>query len=137
MELIDALGIAGPFRTTSPWELEDVDGRHLIHAGGYAAVPFGESYPPLMATVQRFLPRAATWGCRSSRCRPGARPSRRTWSRCCAAVAPSHERSRVFFSNSGAEAIEAAIKFVRAHRPNGVLINFSRAYHGKTAGRWR
>lgn len=52
-----------------------------------------------------------------------------------AQVAPSHADSQIFFSNSGAEAIESAIKFVKAYRPNAkYLINFTRAYHGKTYG---
>jgi acetylornithine/succinyldiaminopimelate/putrescine aminotransferase len=134
MELIDALGIAGPFRTLSPWELEDVDGRHLIHAGGYAAVPFGESYPPLIETVQRFLRESRDLGLPQQSLSAWRAAVEANLVAVLRAVAPSHERSRVFFSNSGAEAVEAAIKFVRAHRPNGVLINFSRAYHGKTAG---
>src|SRR5690554_129331 len=41
IRVLDILGIGGPFRTTSPWELEDERGRHLLHAGGYAALPFG------------------------------------------------------------------------------------------------
>jgi len=134
MELIDALGIAGPFRTLSPWELEDTDGRHLIHAGGYAAVPFGEGYPPLVETVQRFLAESHDLGLPQQSLSAWRAAVEANLVAVLSAVAPSHERSRVFFSNSGAEAIEAAIKFVRAHRPNGVLVNFTRAYHGKTAG---
>src|SRR5690606_24695444 len=50
-------------------------------------------------------------------------------------VAPSHSDSHVFFTNSGAEAIEAAIKMVRAHKKEASLfINFAHAYHGKTLG---
>jgi putrescine aminotransferase len=134
MELIDALGIAGPFQTTSPWELADADGRHLIHAGGYAAVPFGESYPPLIETVQRFLRESRDMGLPQQSLSAWRAAVEANLIAVLRAVAPSHERSRVFFSNSGAEAVEAAIKFVRAHRPDGLLINFSRAYHGKTAG---
>ena len=59
--LLDALGVVGPFTVESPWELRAPDGRHLIHAGGYAAVPFGERYPPL------------TWACRSRAPAPGGR----------------------------------------------------------------
>jgi acetylornithine/succinyldiaminopimelate/putrescine aminotransferase len=49
--------------------------------------------------------------------------------------APRHSDSQVFFSNSGAEAVETAIKLVRAARPKArCLINFTRGYHGKTLG---
>jgi len=133
MALVDVLGIGGPFKILSPWELEDETGRHLIHAGGYAAVPFGEGYPPLLESVQRYLSEHRAVGVPQS--------SFSSWRAALAenlvaivrSQAPSHADSRVFFSNSGAEAIEAAIKFARATRPNGALINFTRAYHGKTA----
>ncbi|MDZ7707004.1 MAG: hypothetical protein U5J97_03740 [Trueperaceae bacterium] len=52
---MEALGIAGPFRRVSPWELEDEKGRHLIHAGGYAALPFGEGPPALVQAAVRYL----------------------------------------------------------------------------------
>lgn len=133
MALVDVLGIGGPFIIRSPWELEDELGRHLIHAGGYAAVPFGEGYAPLFESVQRYLSEHRAMGL------PQASFS--SWRAALAenliailrAHAPSHADSRVFFSNSGAEAIEAAVKFARASRPQGALINFTRAYHGKTA----
>lgn len=134
MDLLDVLGIAGPFRTRSPWELEDEEGRHLIHAGGYAAVPFGEAYPPLRDTVVRHLTEGRHMGLPQqslSDWRAGVEANLVALLR---AVAPSHEGSRVFFSNSGAEAIEAAVKFVKAYRPGGgTIVNFGRGYHGKTA----
>jgi len=40
----------------------------------------------------------------------------------------------VFFTNSGAEANEAAIKLVRKARPRGDLIVFHGAFHGRTYG---
>jgi acetylornithine/N-succinyldiaminopimelate aminotransferase len=40
----------------------------------------------------------------------------------------------VFFSNSGAEANEAAIKLVRKARPRGDLVVFHGAFHGRTYG---
>lgn len=41
---------------------------------------------------------------------------------------------RVYFCNSGAEAVEAAIKFARARTKRGRICYFSHAYHGLTMG---
>jgi acetylornithine/succinyldiaminopimelate/putrescine aminotransferase len=136
IRVLTALGIAGPLRVLDPWQLEDTStGQHLIHAGGYAALPFGESYPPLLNFVRAFLdnwrgqslPQQAVSGWRAA--------LEANLVSLLAREAPSHADSQVFFSNSGAEAVEAALKFARATRPNArVLINFTRAYHGKTLG---
>jgi acetylornithine/N-succinyldiaminopimelate aminotransferase len=42
--------------------------------------------------------------------------------------------SSVFFCNSGAEAIEAALKLVRKARPRGDIVVFHGAFHGRTYG---
>jgi acetylornithine/N-succinyldiaminopimelate aminotransferase len=41
---------------------------------------------------------------------------------------------KVYFSNSGAEAVEAAIKLVRKARPGGEIVAFEGAFHGRTYG---
>ncbi len=41
---------------------------------------------------------------------------------------------RVFFANSGAEAIEAALKLVRKARPGGDIVSIHGAFHGRTYG---
>src|SRR3954463_8816508 len=41
---------------------------------------------------------------------------------------------KVFFSNSGAEANECAIKLARRHRPGGEIVVLEHAFHGRTMG---
>lgn len=49
-------------------------------------------------------------------------------------ISPGHFKKKVFFTNSGAEAVEAAIKLSRfaTHRPH--LIAFYGGFHGRTMG---
>ena len=42
--------------------------------------------------------------------------------------------SKIFFTNSGAEANEAAIKLALRHRPGGRLIALENSFHGRTLG---
>lgn len=133
--LLDLLGIGGPFTVESPWELRDEEGRHLIHAGGYAAVPFGEKYPPLMQFLQDYLERGSQLGLPQQSASEWRAALETNLVALLAAVAPSHTDSGVFFGSSGAEAIEVAMKMARANRPNKpAFINFTSAYHGKTFG---
>ena len=132
---LEALGVAGPYKMITPWEMTDERGHSTINAGGYAAIPFGDKYPPIVQFLQEFLERDRSLGL--------PQQSAATWRAALetnlvsllSRFAPSHSDSRVFFSNSGAEAIEAAIKFVKAARPKAKeIINFKGAYHGKTFG---
>jgi len=51
-----------------------------------------------------------------------------------AATAPGAAPRRVYFGNSGAEAIEAAMKLARYHTGRDKFIAFSGAFHGRTLG---
>ncbi|MEJ2180563.1 MAG: aminotransferase class III-fold pyridoxal phosphate-dependent enzyme [Gammaproteobacteria bacterium] len=127
--------MAGPFKVTSPWELDDPKGVRRINASGYAATPFGDCYPPLMKFVRRYLDEGQTMGLPQQSISAWRAALETNLVRLVAQFAPSHANSKVFFSNSGSEAIEAAIKFAKAWRPNGTyFINFQRAFHGKTTG---
>jgi acetylornithine/succinyldiaminopimelate/putrescine aminotransferase len=54
--------------------------------------------------------------------------------RLCAALAESSLGGKVFLTNSGAEAIEAAIKLARRARPGGSIVVVEQAFHGRTYG---
>src|SRR5205823_13686249 len=48
--------------------------------------------------------------------------------------APGKSRKRVFFTNSGAEALEAALKLARWHTGRSHALAFFGAFHGRTYG---
>ena len=50
------------------------------------------------------------------------------------ALAPFQGAKRSFFSNSGTEAIEAAIKLARYHTKRYGIIAFLGSFHGRTLG---
>ena len=135
IKVLDILGIGGPFHVTNPWELRDERGRHLINAGGYAALPFGEMYPPLVDFMHLYLEKNRSMSLPQQSASAWRAALETNLVALLAKDAPSHADSQVFLSNSGAEAVEAAVKFAKAARPKAkYLINFSGAYHGKTAG---
>jgi 4-aminobutyrate aminotransferase len=51
-----------------------------------------------------------------------------------AEITPGPKEKRVFFGNSGAEAIEAAIKLSRYHTKRPFILAFLGAFHGRTMG---
>lgn len=135
IRILRALGIAGPFKIASPWELEDAKGVRRIHATGYAALPFGEHYPPLVDFVRQYLETSQDQALPNQSASAWRAALEANLVSLLARVAPSHADSRVFFTNSGAEAIETALKLLRAARPrSSYIINFRKAYHGKTLG---
>ncbi len=132
---LDMLGVAGPFTRLSPWELQDMDGQRLIMAASYAATPFGEMHPDLTGFMAEFM--------QKNRAMVLPQQSISSWRaalganlvRLLASQLPSHADSQVFFCSSGTEAVEGALKFAKAYRPNAsYFISFRGAYHGKTYG---
>lgn len=134
-EALDILEVAGPFTPVTPWELQDERGERRINASGYSATPFGDVPPALASFIAELMgSRGAMWLPQQA-----TSPWRAALSanlvRLLARELPSHSDSRVFFSNSGTEAIEGALKMAKATRPKARhIISFSAAYHGKTYG---
>jgi 4-aminobutyrate aminotransferase len=51
-----------------------------------------------------------------------------------AKIAPGESEKKVYFGNSGAEAVEAAVKLAKWHSRRQLFIGFISAFHGRTIG---
>ncbi|MGH9681306.1 MAG: acetyl ornithine aminotransferase family protein [Candidatus Acidiferrales bacterium] len=110
--------------------VEDVDGNiFLDFAAGIAVVSTGHCHPLVVEAIQKqaaelihisgtdfYLPNLAELAERL------------------AGIAPGPEAKKVYFGNSGAEAIEAAIKLARYHTRRDKIIAFHGCFHGRTLG---
>jgi 4-aminobutyrate aminotransferase len=110
--------------------VEDVDGNvFLDFAAGIAVVATGHCHPAVVAAIQKqaaelihmsgtdfYYPQMIELAEKLTR------------------VTPGHEPKKVFYGNSGAEAIEAAIKLARYHTGRTKLIAFHGCFHGRTLG---
>lgn len=110
-------------------EVWDVDGnRYIDLSAGLVVCSTGYSHPEVVNAIkdqaERFLHVSsdfyhASWVELSERL---------------ASIAPFDEPARVFLANSGAEAVEAAIKLARYKSGRGQYIAFFGAFHGRTMG---
>jgi len=110
--------------------VEDPDGnRYLDFAAGIAVVATGHSHPEVVAAIKaqadRFLHVCATDFFYDSVVELAEGLARR---------APGPGPWRVFFANSGAETVEAAIKLARLRTGRQKVVAFYGAFHGRTYG---
>jgi 4-aminobutyrate aminotransferase len=110
--------------------IEDVDGNEFFDfSAGIAVVSTGHCHPEVVAAIQRqaaelihmsgtdfYYPQLVELAERLS------------------AIAPMKGPHRVHYANSGAEAIEAALKLARYHTKRQGIIAFYGAFHGRTMG---
>src|ERR1700741_1533619 len=110
--------------------IEDVDGNiFLDFAAGIPVVATGHCHPEVVAAIQR---QAAELIHMSGT--DFYYPSLVDLAEKLASIPPGKGAKRVYFGNSGAEAIEAAIKLVKFHTKRDKLIAFHGAFHGRTMG---
>jgi 4-aminobutyrate aminotransferase len=110
-------------------EVWDVDGnRFLDFAAGIAVASTGHSHPKVVKAIQeqaeKFIHISSDF-------------YHEKWielSEKLAGVAPFEEDARVFLTNSGTEAVEAAIKLARYHTGRSGFIGFLGGFHGRTMG---
>lgn len=110
--------------------VEDVDGnRFLDFNAGIAVVAAGHAHPRVLQAVQRqaakFLHMSGTDFYYENMVRLGEILAR---------LMPGSSPSRVYFGNSGTEAVEAAIKMARYYTGRDKFIAFLGAFHGRTMG---
>ncbi len=109
---------------------EDADGnRYVDFMAGIAVTSTGYNHPKVVAAIQdaaaRFLHICGTDFYFEGFSRLAERLAR---------LAPGPSKKRVFFSNSGTEAVEAAIKLARYYTRRPALIAFHGSFHGRTYG---
>jgi 4-aminobutyrate aminotransferase len=110
--------------------VEDVDGNvFLDFAAGIAVVSTGHCHPEVVAAVQK---QAAELIHMSGT--DFYYPSLAELAQKLSAIAPGPDPKRVYFGNSGTEAIEAAIKLARYHTRREKIVAFYGAFHGRTMG---
>ncbi len=106
----------------------DADGReYLDFAGGYGVFTLGHRHPRVVAAVQAQLDAMALSG------RTMFNPLMGRLAKRLAELTPG-DLQISFFSNSGAEAVEAALKLARAATARTRIVATHGAYHGKTLG---
>jgi 4-aminobutyrate aminotransferase len=110
--------------------VEDVDGNVFLDcAAGIAVNATGHSHPEVVRAIteqaQRFLHMSGTDFYYEAQVRLAEEMS---------AIAPWAGQKRSFFSNSGTEAVEAAIKLARYHTKRYGIIGFLGSFHGRTLG---
>ena len=110
--------------------VEDVDGNvFLDFAAGIAVVSTGHCHPRVVEAIQK---QAAELIHISGT--DFYYPNMVEFAERLAAVAPGKEAKKVYFGNSGTEAIEAAIKLARYHTRRDKIIAFHGCFHGRTLG---
>ncbi len=110
--------------------VEDVDGNTFLDfAAGIAVVATGHCHPQVVAAIQKQASELIHMSGTDF-----YYPNLVQLAEKLASVAPGPEPKRVYFGNSGAEAIEAAIKLAKYHTRRDMLVAFHGAFHGRTMG---
>src|SRR5579871_6495476 len=110
--------------------VEDVDGNEFLDfSAGIAVTSTGHCHPEVVAAIQKqageLIHMSGTDFYYEQMVTMAERLSR---------VAPMKGPHKIYYGNSGAEAIEAALKLARYHTKRQAIIAFYGAFHGRTMG---
>ena len=110
--------------------IEDVDGNEFLDfATGIAVVSTGHCHPEVVAAIQKQAAELIHISGTDFYNEPLTDLADRL-----SAVAPMPGPHKFFYGNSGAEAIECALKLARYHTKRQQVISFFGAFHGRTMG---
>jgi 4-aminobutyrate aminotransferase len=110
--------------------IEDVDGNlFLDFTAGIAVTAAGHCHPKVVAAIQDQAAKLIHMSGTDFYYEPQI-----DLAQCLAELAPGGSPKRVFFTNSGAEALEAALKLARWHTGRSRAVAFFGAFHGRTYG---
>ncbi len=110
--------------------VEDVDGNEFLDfAAGIAVTSTGHCHPEVVAAIQKQAAELIHISGTDFYNEPLTDLAERL-----SAVAPMPGPHRFFYGNSGAEAIECALKIARYHTGRQQVISFFGAFHGRTMG---
>jgi 4-aminobutyrate aminotransferase len=110
--------------------VEDVDGNEFLDfAAGIAVTSTGHCHPEVVAAIQKQAAELIHISGTDFYNEPLTDLAERL-----SAVAPMPGPHRFFYGNSGAEAIECALKLARYHTGRQHIISFFGAFHGRTMG---
>jgi 4-aminobutyrate aminotransferase / (S)-3-amino-2-methylpropionate transaminase / 5-aminovalerate transaminase len=108
--------------------VEDVDGNRLIDfATGISVLNVGHSAPEVVAAAQRQLELDTHTCFHVTANEPYIELAERL-----NALAPGDHEKKTMFANSGAEAVENAVKIARKHSGRPAIVVFDHAFHGRT-----
>jgi 4-aminobutyrate aminotransferase len=110
--------------------IEDVDGNLFLDCtAGIAVTATGHCHPQVVEAIQTQASRLIHMSGTDFYYEPQIDLSQRL-----SELAPGSSAKRIFFTNSGAEALEAALKLARWHTGRTRAIAFLGAFHGRTYG---
>lgn len=110
--------------------IEDVDGNlFLDFTAGIAVTATGHCHPEVVSAIADQASRLIHMSGTDFYYAPEIELAERL-----ARLAPGAEPKRVFFTNSGTETIEAALKLARYHTRRTRIVSFYGAFHGRTYG---
>lgn len=127
--LIHTVGIDRNYvRGEGPYLWDDRGNRILDCLAGFGAIAVGRAHPVVTDALEQCLRLAPPNWVRMENNALAAEAARRL------VGAAGVSATRVFFTNSGTEAVEAAIKFATRHTGRSGLLSWSDSFHGLTCG---